>query len=193
MLSGLSHDPLLRDIFTPLSLGATLCIPSQQDMETPSQLANWMRRERVSIAHLTPAMAQLLTTNTESNTTDLRYLFFGGDVLTQQDLRRIRNFAFQATCVNFYGATETPQAMGYFIVPNDSDRIFKEAIPLGRGIEDVQLLVLTNILQLAGVGEIGEIYVRTPYLSQGYIGTEQLTQERFIINPLTKDAGRSAL
>ncbi len=188
MLSGLSHDPLLRDIFTPLSLGATLCIPSQQDMETPGQLANWMRRERVSIAHLTPAMAQLLTTNTESNTTALRYLFFGGDVLTQQDLRRIRNFAPQSTCVNFYGATETPQAMGYFIVPNDCDRIFKEAIPLGRGIEDVQLLVLTNMLQLAGVGEIGEIYVRTPYLSQGYIGTEQLTQERFIINPLTKDA-----
>src|SRR6185369_230668 len=27
MLSGLSHDPLLRDIFTPLSVGATLCIP----------------------------------------------------------------------------------------------------------------------------------------------------------------------
>ncbi len=188
MLSGLSHDPLLRDIFTPLSLGATLCIPSQQDMETPGQLADWMRRERVSIAHLTPAMAQLLTTNTESKTTDLRYLFFGGDVLTQQDLRRIRNFAFQATCVNFYGATETPQAMGYFIVPNDCDRIFKEAIPLGRGIEGVQLLVLTNILQLAGVGEIGEIYVRTPYLSQGYIDSEQLTQERFILNPLTKDA-----
>ncbi len=188
MLSGLSHDPLLRDIFTPLSLGATLCIPSQQDMETPGHLADWMRRERVSIAHLTPAMAQLLTTNTESKTTDLRYLFFGGDVLTQQDIRRIRNFAPQATCVNFYGATETPQAMGYFIVPNNCDRIFKEAIPLGRGIEDVQLLVLTKMLQLAGVGEIGEIYVRTPYLAQGYIGSEQLTQERFIINPLTNIA-----
>ncbi len=26
MLSGLSHDPLLRDIFTPLSIGAALLI-----------------------------------------------------------------------------------------------------------------------------------------------------------------------
>src|ERR1700722_11603636 len=29
LLAGLSHDPLLRDIFTPLSIGATLVIPRQ--------------------------------------------------------------------------------------------------------------------------------------------------------------------
>ncbi len=188
MLSGLSHDPLLRDIFTPLSLGATLYIPSQQDIDTPGQLAEWMQQKRVSIAHLTPAMAQVLTTNTESKTTDLRYLFFSGDVLTQQDVTRIQNFAPQAQNVNFYGATETPQAMGYLIIPNDGDRIFKQTIPLGRGIEGVQLLILTRMQQLAGIGEIGEIYVRTPYLAQGYLGNDQLTQERFIINPLTNVA-----
>ncbi|KAB8318928.1 amino acid adenylation domain-containing protein [Tolypothrix campylonemoides VB511288] len=188
MLSGLSHDPLLRDIFTPLSLGATLCIPQQQNIETPGKLADWMRQMQISVAHLTPAMAQLVTANTNSNTTDLRYVFFGGDVLTQQDVTRIRNFAPNTTCVNFYGATETPQAMGYFIIPNDSlgeESSFKETIPLGQGIEDVQLLVLSPKLQLAGIGEVGEIYVRTPYLASGYVGSDELTQERFIINPLT--------
>ena len=30
MLSGLAHDPLHRDIFTPLQLGGTVCIPDQQ-------------------------------------------------------------------------------------------------------------------------------------------------------------------
>ncbi|WP_208344456.1 non-ribosomal peptide synthetase, partial [Aetokthonos hydrillicola] len=188
MLSGLAHDPLLRDIFTPLSLGATLCIPKQEDIETPGSLADWMKRQRLSVAHLTPAMAQLLTTNVKTNTTDLRYLFFSGDVLTHQDVSRIRNFAPQATCVNFYGATETPQAMGYFIVHDQCDRIFKETIPIGRGIADVQLLVLNADLNLAGVSELGEIYVRTPYLTQGYIGSDQLTQEKFIINPLTNIA-----
>ncbi|MEI2581295.1 amino acid adenylation domain-containing protein [Scytonema sp. PRP1] len=195
MLSGLSHDPLLRDIFTPLSLGATLCIPNQQDIETPGKLADWMRYMQISIAHLTPAMAQLLTANTNSNTTDLRYVFFAGDVLTQQDVTKIRNFAPKVTCVNFYGATETPQAMGYFMIPNHDDRVlaaeessFKQTIPLGRGIEDVQLLVVTSKLQLAEIGEVGEIYVRTPYLASGYVGSDELTQERFIINPFTNIA-----
>ncbi len=189
MLSGLSHDPLLRDIFTPLSLGATLCIPQQEEIETLGQLADWMRVMRISVAHLTPAMAQLLTAKTESQTTDLRYVFFAGDVLTQQDVTKICHFAPQVTCVNFYGATETPQAMGYFVISEDCGvGNVKETIPLGRGIEDVQLLVLTHTLQLAGIGEVGEIYIRTPYLSSGYIGNESITQERFIVNPFTKIA-----
>ncbi|MBW4670971.1 MAG: amino acid adenylation domain-containing protein [Cyanomargarita calcarea GSE-NOS-MK-12-04C] len=191
MLSGLSHDPLLRDIFTPLSLGATLCIPQQEDIETPGQLAQWMQQQQVSIAHLTPAMGQLLSANTKISTASLRYLFFGGETLTVQDVDRISNFAPHATCVNFYGATETPQAMGYYIVSKQDDRILsKETIPVGKGIADVQLLVLNPQKQLAGIGELGEIYVRTPYLSQGYIGTDELTSERFLVNPFLNEGRR---
>jgi amino acid adenylation domain-containing protein len=200
MLSGLAHDPLLRDIFTPLSLGATLCIPQQQDIETPGHLATWMQQQQVSISHLTPAMGQLLANTTQATTTKgelmcLRYVFFGGDMLTQHDVSRIRQLAPTVTCVNFYGATETPQAMGYFIVANPQNEVhdcqptcLNERIPLGRGIEDVQLLVLTPTKQLAGIDEVGEIYVRTPYLAKGYIGSDELTYERFIINPFTLSA-----
>jgi len=202
MLSGLSHDPLLRDIFTPLWLGATLCIPEQNDIEMPGRLAAWMQQQQISVTHLTPAMGQLLcetpltTSIPNGEITSVRYLFFGGDALTMHDVVRIRKLAPNATCVNFYGATETPQAMGYFIIPNLPDRVHEaeptslnKRIPLGRGIEDAQLLVLNTEQQLAGIGELGEIYIRTPYLSQGYIGNDELTQERFLINPFTQKAG----
>jgi amino acid adenylation domain-containing protein len=201
MLSGLSHDIILRDIFTPLWLGATLCIPEQKDMEMSGRLAAWMQQHQISVTHLTPAMGQLLcdtppaTPTTKGEITSLRYLFFGGDALTMHDVVRIRKLAPNATCVNFYGATETPQAMGYFIIPNPTDKVhegdptIKKRIPVGRGIEDVQLLVLNTKQQLSGVGELGEIHIRTPYLSQGYIGNDELTQERFLINPFTKAAG----
>jgi acyl carrier protein len=46
--------------------------------------------------------------------------------------------------------------------------------------------VLTAARQLAGIGELGEIYVRTPYLSNGYLGDDGLTQERFVVNPFAK-------
>ena len=186
MLSGLSHDPLLRDIFTPLSLGATLYIPEQQDIYTPYKLADWMRQQQISIAHLTPAMAQLLTADTTIAAKDLRYLFFGGDILTSKDISKIGNFAPAATYVNFYGATETPQAMGYFVL-HQGDRLPpRDTISLGRGIEGVQLLILNAKQQLAGIGELAEIYIRTPYLTKGYIGRENLTDERFVVNPFTQ-------
>ena len=190
MLSGLSHDPLIRDIFTPLSLGATLYIPQQQDIETPEQLSKWMVQQKITVSHLTPQMGQLLTINSRISQPSQRYFFFGGDILTVQDVDRITNFAPFARCVNFYGATETPQAMGYFIVPKPEERSFgNRVIPVGKGIADVQLLILNSLQQLAGVDEMGEIYVRTPYLAKGYIGSEELTSARFIINPFTNLPG----
>ncbi|WP_375502639.1 amino acid adenylation domain-containing protein [uncultured Nostoc sp.] len=194
LLSGLSHDPLLRDIFTPLWLGATLCIPEQQNIETGGELAVWMQQQKVSIAHLTPAMGQIITetTSTITQLPQLRYVFFSGDCLTRYDVTRIKSIAPTATCVNFYGATETPQVMGYFIIPNQEDKVedahsasITNHLPLGKGIEDVQLLILNATQQLAGIGELGEIYVRTPYLSKGYLNNHQLTKERFITNPFT--------
>jgi amino acid adenylation domain-containing protein len=183
MLSGISHDPLLRDILAPLSLGATLCIPDPDRLLTPKYLAQWMHQEQISIAHLTPAMTQLLG-DAGAGSLSLRYVFFGGDILTKHHVAQIQELAPLGTCVNFYGSTETPQAMGYFVC--DCDRT-KETIPIGTGIEDVQLLIFNNSQQLASVGEIGQIYVRTPYLSKGYIGDDPLTQNRFITNPYTQN------
>ncbi|PYS77698.1 MAG: hypothetical protein DMF66_08945, partial [Acidobacteria bacterium] len=191
MLSGLAHDPLLRDIFTPLWVGGVLCVPDAETIVS-GRLAGWMRREGISVAHLTPAMLQLLTN--DSTLASLRYAFFGGDVLTRRHLAQLRQLAPLATGVNFYGATETPQAMGYFVAPATEDSSddqaagAKDTIPLGRGIEGAQLLILNETRQHAGIGELGEIYVRSPYLAKGYLDDEALTDERFIPNPFTQDA-----
>ncbi|MBD0370018.1 MAG: amino acid adenylation domain-containing protein, partial [Pyrinomonadaceae bacterium] len=196
MLSGLAHDPLLRDVFTPLCLGATLCIPDAEHMRSPAHITEWMAQEKISITHLTPSMGQILTSTTQTTLTSLRYAFYGAEALTKHDCTKLQKLAPSATCVNFYGATETPQAVGYFIASNqtgdDKSRELsdlKEMLPLGRGVEDVQLLVLNSCLKLAGVGEVGEIYVRSPYLAKGYLGDDELTRERFITNPFTRRDG----
>jgi amino acid adenylation domain-containing protein len=201
LLSGLSHDPLHRDIFTPLQLGATICIPPPAEMHAVGRLAEWMKEEKISIAHLTPAMAQVLTDRTSNGATDelkvdsLRYAFIVGDVLTKRDVSRLQETAPNLTCINFYGATETQRAVSYFVVPNERlgeiSTYEKEVLPLGRGIKDVQLLVLNPSMKLAGVGEIGEIYFRSPHLAQGYMNDERLTRERFLLNPFANaDASR---
>jgi non-ribosomal peptide synthetase component F len=153
LLSGLSHDPLLRDLFTPLWVGATLCVPDPEEMALPGRLAAWMAREGVTVTHLTPAMGQLLAQDAPPGSLpSLRLAFFAGDVLTGRDVARLRRIAPAVRCVNFYGATETPQAMGWFEAGEGDGRI-----PVGRGIEGVQLLVLDRSGRLAGCGELGEI------------------------------------
>ena len=193
-LSGLSHDPLQRDIFTPLWLGATICIPDADIIETPGRLADWMAQEKITFTHLTPAMGQILTETVapDCRIPSLRYAFFVGDKLTQRDVARLRRLALRVTCINSYGSTETQRAVGYYVIPPEpepEEGQAKAVYPLGRGMPDVQLLVLNVEQQLAGVGEIGEIYVRSPHLAQGYLGNEALTKARFLTNPFTGAAG----
>jgi acyl-CoA synthetase (AMP-forming)/AMP-acid ligase II/acyl carrier protein len=120
----------------------------------------------------------------------VRRIFFGGDVLTRGEVARIRELAPNATIGCFYGATDTQRAVGYYEIPahiSTEDADANRPIPLGRGIEDVQLLVLSKNGKLAGVGELGELYVRSPHLAEGYVGDEALTKERFITNPFRND------
>jgi amino acid adenylation domain-containing protein len=195
MLSGLAHDPLLRDIFAPLWLGATLHIPDP-DAIGSARLLTWM--QRVSVAHLTPAMGRLLLDSAPANPNagapllpGLRYALLSGDVLTRRDIARFRMIAPSVTCVNVYGATESPQVAVYYVVPaDDAADGLKEGLPVGRGIADVQLLVLNSAEQVAGVSELGELYIRTPYLAQGYLGNEVLTRARFLPSPFASGGDR---
>ena len=59
LLSGIAHDPVQRDIFTPLFLGAQLLVPSREDIQH-EKLAEWMREHKPTVTHLTPAMGQIL-------------------------------------------------------------------------------------------------------------------------------------
>jgi amino acid adenylation domain-containing protein len=188
MLSGLAHDPLLRDLLTPLLLGATLHIPNLNQL-APGELATWLAQQAITVMHLTPAMAQALTTgiNVTQQIPTLRYAVFGGEPLTRRHLAKLKNLAAQATFVNFYGATETPQAMGYYVVSREDGVLPPpEVVPLGRGIADTQLLLLNPNGRLAGVGELAEIYIRTPYLAKGYLTMGE--NGRFLPNPFLSAA-----
>ncbi len=191
MMSGLAHDPLHRDIFTPLQLGGTICIPEPQDLEAPDRLRAWMKQQEITIANLTPAMSQVLTEeNAGDQLPSLRYAFLVGDALTKRDVARLEQLAPSITCVNLYGSTETQRAVGHYVA-SDYDQANtweKEVLPLGKGIRDVQLLVLNQAPGLCGVGEVGEICFRSPYLARGYLGDEKLTSERFIANAFRQDS-----
>ncbi|HEY6802288.1 MAG TPA: amino acid adenylation domain-containing protein [Pyrinomonadaceae bacterium] len=192
MLSGLSHDPLLRDVFVPLQLGASICIPDPEDLTVPTRLAAWMNQQQLTVSNLTPAMGQIVGQATANNQKlpSLRYVFFVGDVLTRRDTATLRTLAPSVNIVNLYGATETGRALSYYLVPPDemSGSTYKEVLPLGRGIREVELLVVNAAGKQAGIGEAGEIYFRSPHLTRGYWGDERQTREKFVANPFTHEA-----
>ncbi|KAH3663554.1 hypothetical protein OGAPHI_004955 [Ogataea philodendri] len=189
MLSGIAHDPIQRDMFTPLFLGATLLVPTADDIGTPGKLAEWMSKHGATVTHLTPAMGQLLTAQAVTEFSSLHHAFFVGDILTKRDCLRLQTLAKNCAIVNMYGTTETQRAVSYFeVASRETDPRFlanqKDVMPAGKGMLNVQLLVVNrnDRTQTCGVGEVGEIYVRAAGLAEGYRKNDELNKQKFVTN-----------
>jgi acyl carrier protein len=128
----------------------------------------------------------------------LRWVFSAGEPLTDTLVKRWREAFPQAgEVVNLYGPTETTMAKCYYQVPREP---VPGVQPVGRTLPETQALVLTQDRQLCGIGEPGEIVIRTPFRTLGYINASEEDRRRFVSNPfraneadllyLTGDRGR---
>lgn len=163
-------------------------MPTADDIGTPGRLAEWMADSEVTVTHLTPAMGQLLSAQATRQIPTLKNAFFVGDVLTKRDCHRLQSLASNVRIINMYGTTETQRAVSYFAIPPVSqDSTFmtnqKDIMPAGQGMIDVQLLVVNRADRdiPCAVGEIGEIYVRSGGLAEGYLDADA-TKEKFVMN-----------
>ncbi|RDW75635.1 L-aminoadipate-semialdehyde dehydrogenase [Coleophoma crateriformis] len=186
MLSGIAHDPIQRDIFTPLFLGAQLLVPSKDDIQH-ERLAEWMRDYGATVTHLTPAMGQILVGGASAEFPALHHSFFVGDILIKRDCKALQKLAPNVFIVNMYGTTETQRAVSYFEVPSRASQpdyleSMGNIIPAGQGMKDVQLLIVDreNRDRICDIGEIGEIYVRAAGLAEGYLGNDDLNKTKFV-------------
>ena len=183
-------------MFTPLFFGAELHVPTFDDINTPGRLADWMANGEVTVTHLTPAMGQLLSAQANRQIPSLLNAFFVGDVLTKRDCTRLQSLAANVRIINMYGTTETQRAVSYFAIPsisNDSTFLAtqKDIMPAGQGMLNVQLLVVNrndrNVP--SAIGEVGEIYVRSGGLAEGY-SDPAATAEKFVLNWFSTTAQR---
>jgi amino acid adenylation domain-containing protein len=180
-LTGLSFDVVLRDVFLPLTSGATLVLPDVDD------ILGWLERERITTIHTVPAVAETWLLNKREDVTlrSLRRVFFAGEPLTDVLIGRWREAFPQAgEIINLYGPTETTLAKCFYRVPATPRAGIQ---PLGDALPHTQVLVLTPERALCGVGEPGEIAIRTPFRSHGYLNAAEENARRFIRNPFTED------
>lgn len=88
---------------------------------------------------------------------------------------------------NFYGATEDIGDVTYFICdPNDEE---SSSIPIGKPIHNTSCYVLSSKealnIRLAGIDEIGELYIGGESLAKGYVNGRET--DRFLANPFDSD------
>lgn len=186
-LTNLSFDPVLRDVFLPLTSGAVLCLPEDTDEFGADRILPWLAREQVSLLHTVPTVAQfwLDTLRERVSLPALRWVFFAGEPLTGIFVRRWREaFPRAGGVINLYGPTETTLVKCFYQVPLEASPGVQ---PAGWPLRETQAFVFGDNNQLCGVGEIGEIVLRTPFRTLGYLNAPEETQKRFVRNPFRDD------
>jgi amino acid adenylation domain-containing protein len=172
LLGGLSHDPVLRDMFTPLVLGGRLHVPAPELILDVSRLSTWLRENEITVLHLTPQWAGPLAT-AGAHLPTARLVVFAGDRLTGAMAERFRAVAPHARLINAYGTTETPQIQAVYELPAQ----VPERVPVGQGVAGTEVMVLAEG-RVAGIGELGEVVIRGDRLAMRYLDPD-LTAERF--------------
>ncbi|MGD2090549.1 MAG: amino acid adenylation domain-containing protein [Candidatus Aminicenantes bacterium] len=182
-------DAFLRDVFVPLCAGGTVCIPQKKEiMMGRNTLINWIDINQIDLIHCVPSLFRLFNPGegVPGNYKRLKYVLLSGERIPQPELKKWYNtFGKRIQLVNLYGPTETTMIKTcYFIRESDSQRA---KIPIGKPIKGSRIFILDEDMNLCGKEFIGEIYIRTPFMTFGYYNDSQLTKEKFIPNPFTHD------
>jgi amino acid adenylation domain-containing protein len=188
-LASPSFDGFLKDAFVPLCSGGVVCAPESRDIIFDAwSLADWLDIEQVEVLHCVPSLFRsLLNEKLNSHYFEaMKYVVLTGEPLYPADVKRwLDVFGDRIKLFNIYGTTETSLSkFAYEVKPED---VARPAIPVGKPIKGSAMMVVDEFGRPCGVGDVGEIYIRTPYRSFGYYGEPALTKQVFVQNPFSDD------
>ncbi len=193
-LIALSFDASLRDIWVPLCCGGTLLIPSASIRSSTDDLMGWIAEHKINLVHTVPSLFRLFTKALEQNkdyvaalNTHLSHILLSGEPVFSKDISQWRAVMGPSVAItNLYGPTETTMIRTFHQIEALPENL-AQVLPVGQPIADTMIAVVNNG-HLCTEGETGEIYIKTPYATKGYLNQPELTAEVFVPNPLTGDA-----
>ncbi|HSL81447.1 MAG TPA: non-ribosomal peptide synthetase, partial [Thermoanaerobaculia bacterium] len=188
-LTSPAFDAILRDLFVPLAAGGTICVPPGRDLVLDgARLADWIDRSGVQVVHCTPSLFRLILAQelASERFPHLRHVLLAGETLLPADVRRWQGvFGTRIELVNLYGPSETTMVKLFHRV--GAEDAHAAVVPVGRPMPGARAVVLDDQHRPCPPGKLGEIYIRTPYRTLGYLGRPELTREVFVPNPLGED------
>ncbi|HYO58031.1 amino acid adenylation domain-containing protein, partial [Archangium sp.] len=179
-VSGPAFDASVLEMWSHLTVGASLHIPSDEVRAVPGKLLEWMAEEGVTLSIMATPLAEMVLGEEWPEGLALRALLAGGDRLH----RRLRP-GQKARLMNHYGPTETTVVATWAPVVGEDGPLPS----IGRPISNAQAYVLDEGMNPVPVGVGGELYIGGDGLARGYLDRPELTAERFIPEPFSGREG----
>jgi amino acid adenylation domain-containing protein len=175
------------DIFGALLNGAAL-FPFSFAEEGMASLTRWLLEQEMTLFHWVPTAFRHFV-DTLSGTVEfpkLRLIVLGSEPVSPRDVELYKtHFAPGCVLVNRFGTTETGNVRWYFI--DKQTQIPSGVVPVGYAMEDTEVLLLDETGKKVEDNQIGEIAIRSRYLSPGYWRRPELTRAVFLMHPDATD------
>jgi len=197
-LASASTGQAVTDIYCALLNGATLC-PFSLKEDGLARLADWLQQKEVSVYHSSASIFRHLldAKGGKAEYSSLRLVKLGSEQVFKKDVELWKNhFSSRCIFVNALSLTEAGIIRQIFI---DKETVIRQrVVPVGFAVDGAEVLLLDDAGRRVGFGCVGEIAIKSRYLTPGYWLRPELTRAAFLLDPedahtrtfLTGDLGR---
>ncbi len=188
-----TFDVSVWEFFWPLREGACLVLAKPDGHKDPEYMSTLMHEQQISVVHFVPSMLNVFV-QSETFAPSVRYLFCSGEALPVSTVQQVQQQSPELAIHNLYGPTEAAVDVSYFDCAGlEAEAAFTSPdtgiVPIGKPIQNTGLYVLNEHQVAVPFGARGELYIGGQNLAEGYLGRDDLTNERFI----TCSSGASGL
>jgi len=181
-----SFDVSVWEFFWPLLVGARLVVARPGGHQDSAYLAQVIAREQITTLHFVPSMLRaFLEEPNLVRRSSLKRVICSGEALPSE-LQEQFCASVDAELHNLYGPTEAAVDVTAFKCDAASHH---RTVPIGRPIANTQIYLLDRHFQPVPTGVAGELYIGGVSLARGYSNRPDLTAERFIPDPFSREPG----
>jgi amino acid adenylation domain-containing protein/non-ribosomal peptide synthase protein (TIGR01720 family) len=177
------------ELLTTVLFGGTLHFVDRDKLSDFAEYAGYINEHRINTIHSTPSFFRSLLPFINM-LESLESLHLGGESLTGNMVDEIfSKVGDNCVVYNGYGPTEATINCSIFEVGGKSawkDKDFAN-IPIGKPSANNSIHILNKRYEPALLGAPGELYVGGAGLTYGYLNRADLTAERFVPDPFSKE------
>jgi amino acid adenylation domain-containing protein len=187
LLSSVTFDASLKQLFVPLLRGEAVRVVSEDALLQPARLLEILGEEPGAGCNTVPSLWEGLLGALERGEAeppaDLRALFLGGERLSEELAARTRRLLPGVTIHNLYGPTEATANAAWSRLGEAG------GVVLGRPVGNARIVLTDRDLRPVPPGAVGELCVGGAGVARGYLGKSGLTAERFVPDPFGDVSG----
>jgi len=188
LLRSLNVSGSIRDLFGGLLCGAAV-LPFDVKTEGLIHLAGWLVDEKITIYNSVVTLFRNFggTLTGAENFSSVRLIKLSGEPVYKRDVEIYKKyFSRDSLVINMLASAEVGSTRIYFM--DKETPIHENVVPIGYPMEGCDVVLLNSDGSALGFDQIGEIAVRSRYLSPGYWRRPDLTEAAFLPDPEGGDA-----